>query len=299
MSVTTRIKEPRSDRIFGRATAVLLTLFAVSVLYPLIYVVSASVSNPADVNAGKMWLWPVDVTLKAYHQVAKYHSIWLGFLNSLTYAVGFTVVSVALTLLAAYPLSRRDLYGVGWLMVPFLIPLFFNGGIIPTYLVIRDLGLLNTRWAMILPGALTAWNVIIARTFFRVTIPHELLEAARIDGCSDWRFFLRIVIPLSKPIIAVIALFAAVASWNGYFNALIYLTNDNLFPLQLVLRQILILNTVDVSQVTDAAQLLQRQELRDLLKYAVIVIASIPPLLVYPFVQKYFVRGVMIGSVKG
>jgi putative aldouronate transport system permease protein len=294
----TKPRESRGDRSFSFFNSLILFLFALSVLYPLVYVVSASITNPDAVNAGRMWLWPVDVTMDAYRTVAEYHSIVRGFLNSLFYAVVGTSISVCLTLLAAYPLSRRDLYGGKWFMVIFLIPMFFTGGIIPTYLVVHDLGILNTRWALVLPGAMTVWNVIITRTFFRVTIPDGLLEAARIDGCNDFRFFLRIVLPLSKPIIAVNALFYAVAQWNGFFNALIYLTNENLFPLQLVLRQILIQNQVDPAQISDARQLLEQQHLRDLLKYAVIVIASLPPLIIYPFVQKHFVKGVMIGSLK-
>jgi len=274
-------------------------LFGISILYPLIYILSASVSNPAKVNAGKMWLWPVDLTAAAYHEISKYHTFLTGFVNSVIYALATTVVAVVLTMLAAYPLSRADLWGGGWFMTFFLVPLFFTGGIIPTYLVIRDMGLLNTRWAVILPGAVTTWNIIISRTFFKVTIPPELLEASRVDGCSDFRFFWQIVLPLSKPIIAVVALFAAITQWNDFFNALIYLTNQSLFPLQLVLRQILILNTVDPSQVGDVSALLHKQELRDLLKYGVIVVACLPPLILYPFAQKYFVKGVMIGSIKG
>ena len=180
----------------------------------------------------------------------------------------------------------------------FVFTMLFTGGLIPTYLVVHDLGLLNTRWALVLPGAFAAWNMIITRTYYQVTIPHELLEAARIDGCDDFRFFVRIVLPLSKPIIAVNLLFFAVGHWNQFFNALIYLTNEDLFPLQLVLREILVQNSIDPSQM-DAREMLRRQELRDLLKYGLIVVAMIPPLLAYPFVQKHFVKGIMIGSLKG
>ncbi|MEQ7129549.1 carbohydrate ABC transporter permease, partial [Actinopolymorpha sp. B11F2] len=233
-----------------------------------------------------------------YQAVVEYRSIVRGFLNSVFYAGVGTFVNVTLTLLAAYPLSRRDLYGRNWFMLLFVFTMMFSGGLIPTYLVVHDLGLLNTRWALILPTAMAVWNMIITRTYYQVTIPHELLEAARIDGCDDFRFFLRIVIPLSKPIIAVNALFYAVAHWNQFFNALIYLTDETLFPLQLVLREILIQNTVEPGAM-DVAEMVRRQELRDLLKYTLIVVASIPPLLAYPFVQKHFVKGVMIGSLKG
>lgn len=298
MPTRTRIREARSDRVFGAFTGVVLTLFTMSVFYPLVYVLSASFTDSHAVNSGKMFLWPVDVTLDAYHAVTAYHTIITGLFNSLIYVAAGTTLAVTLTLLGAYPLSRKDLYGRNVLMVFFVIPMVFTGGMIPTYLVVRDLSLLNTRWAIILPGAVAVWNVIITRTFFQVTIPDALLDAARIDGCSDFRFFLRVVLPLSKPIVAVNALFYGVAQWNSWFNALIYLTDQNLFPLQLILRQILIVNTVDPAQVTDPSLLEHQQNIRDLLKYAVMVIAMIPPLFAYPFVQKHFVKGVMVGSVK-
>jgi putative aldouronate transport system permease protein len=297
-ATTVRIKETRSDQIFTIANYIVLTLFLLAVLYPLIFILSASMSDPLAVSAGRVWLWPVDINFSGYQAVVEYNTIVRGFLNSVFYAGVGTLVNVTLTLLAAYPLSRRDLWGRNWFMLLFVFTLLFSGGLIPTYLVVHDLGLLNTRWALILPTAMAAWNMIITRTYYQVTIPNELLEAARIDGCDDFRFFLRIVLPLSKPIIAVNALFYAVAHWNQFFNALIYLTDESLFPLQLVLREILIQNTVDPTQM-DVAEMVQRQELRDLLKYTLIVVASIPPLLAYPFVQKHFVRGIMIGSLKG
>lgn len=293
------IRDTRGDRAVGRVSAVVLGLFAASVLYPLIYVLSASFSSPDAITSGQMWLWPVDVTTRAYETVFEYQTIVTGFVNSAIYTVGGTAFAVSLTLLAAYPLSRKDLPARNVIMVFFVIPMVFSGGMIPTYLVVRELGMLNTRWALIIPGVVAVWNVIITRTFFQITIPNELLDAAHMDGCSDFRFFLRIVLPLSKPIIAVNALFYGVAQWNSWFNALIYLTNDQLFPLQLVLRQILIQNTVDPSQVQAIAEGNTKEDIRDLLKYAVIVIASLPPLLAYPFVQKQFVRGVRIGSLKG
>ncbi len=298
MSVTA-IQETRSDRAFNVVNYVLLGLFLLAVLYPLVYIFSASMSDPQAVVSGRVWLWPVDLNFNGYQTILEYHSIVRGFLNSVFYAVVGTTINVTLTLLAAYPLSRRDLFGRNAFMVLFAFTMLFSGGLIPTYLVVHELGLLNTRWALILPTAMGVWNMIITRTYYQVTIPHELLEAARIDGCDDFKFFTRIVLPLSKPIIAVNALFYAVAHWNQFFNALIYLTDESLFPLQLVLREILIQNTVDPAQVPDASELLRRQELRELLKYALIVVASIPPLLAYPFVQKHFVKGVMIGSLKG
>lgn len=297
MSVTT-IHDTRQDKVFSAVMNVVLALFGLAVLYPLVYIISASVSDPFAVTSGEVWLWPVDINLNGYRAVIEYHSIVRGFLNSLWYAGVGSLISVTITLLGAYPLSRRDLWGRNYFMFFFVFTMLFSGGLIPTYLVVHDLGLLNTRWALVLPGAMAAWNLIITRTYYQVTIPYELLEAAKIDGCDDFRFFWKIVLPLSKPIIAVNALFFAVGHWNQFFNALIYLTNEDLFPLQLVLREILIQNTVDPTQM-DAAELLRRQELRDLLKYCLIVVAMIPPLLAYPFVQKHFVKGIMIGSLKG
>jgi putative aldouronate transport system permease protein len=297
VSITT-IHDTRQDKVFNVVNYVVLGLFTLAVLYPLIYIMSASISDPLAVSSGEVWLWPVDLNLDGYRAVLEYHSIVQGFLNSVWYAVVGSLIALALTLLAAYPLSRRDLFGRNGLMFFFTFTMLFSGGLIPTYLVVHDLGLLNTRWAIVLPGAMGVWNMIITRTYYQVTIPNELLEAARIDGCSDFQFFWRIVLPLSKPIIAVNLLFVAVGQWNQFFNALIYLTNESLFPLQLVLREILIQNTIDPTQM-DAAEMLRRQELRDLLKYCLIVIAMVPPLLAYPFVQKHFVKGIMIGSLKG
>jgi putative aldouronate transport system permease protein len=295
---TKTIRETRSDRIFTISNYIILTLFLLTILYPLVYIVSASMSAPQAVSSGRVWLWPVDLNFAGYEAIFQYRSIMTGFLNSLFYATVGTAINVTFTLLAAYPLSRRDLFGRNWFMLLFVFTLLFSGGLIPTYLVVHNLGLLNTRWALILPTAMAVWNMIITRTYYQITIAQELLEAARIDGCDDFRFFVRIVLPLSKPIIAVNALFYAVGHWNQFFQALIYLTDASLFPLQLVLREILIQNTVDLTQM-DTTEIARRQELRDLLKYALIVVASIPPILAYPFVQKHFIRGVMIGSLKG
>jgi multiple sugar transport system permease protein/putative aldouronate transport system permease protein len=246
-----------------------------------------------------MWLWPVDFTTAGYTAVFENSKVITGFRNSLFYTVAGTFVSIVLTILVAYPLSRRDLAGRNAIMGLFVFTLIFSGGLIPTYLTVRQLGMLNTPWAMIIPTALSVYNMIITRTFFQYTIPDEMLEAAQLDGCSDFRFVRDMVIPLSGPIIAVNALFYAVGQWNAYFNALIYLTNQNLFPLQLVLREILIQNQVDLSTMGDISKIVQRQQLSDLLKYSLIVVASVPLLVIYPFVQKHFVRGVMIGSLKG
>jgi putative aldouronate transport system permease protein len=293
------VQDTRQDKIVAICTATALGLFAFAVLYPLVYVLSASLSDPSNVVSGEVWLWPVGFSLDAYKAIFDYRSILTGFGNSLVYAIGGSVLATVLTLLAGFPLSRKGLPGKGIIMALFVFTMMFNGGLIPTYLVVEQLGMLNTRWAMIVPGALAVWNVIITRTYFQVSIPEELHEAATMDGCSDFGFFWRIVLPLSKPIIAVNMLFYAVGQWNQWFNALIYLTNDHLFPLQLMLRQILIQNKIDASGIQDAAELLHRKELQQQLKFSLIVIAAIPPLLIYPFVQKHFVKGAMIGSLKG
>lgn len=220
-------------------------------------------------------------------------------MNSIFYAVVGTFVNVTLTILAAYPLSRRDLFGRNAILFLFIFSMMFSGGLIPFFLVVNKLGMYDTRWAMILPQALSVWNVIIAITFFRSAFPPELLEAAQLDGCNDFQYLYKIVVPLSGPIIAVLALFYAVGHWNQYFTALIFLANKELFPLQLVLRDILIANTIDLNLLEDAKTMAAKSGMRDLLKFALIVVSSVPVLLIYPFVQKHFVKGLMIGSVKG
>lgn len=294
-----RIRESRGDRIFNAVNYTILTIFLLIVLYPLVYVVSASLSDGSAVIAGKVVLWPVDFSLLAYKKIFEYDSIWTGYGNSLYYAIVGTILNVFLTLCAAYALSRNDLFGRKFFMGLFVFTMFFNGGLIPTYLLVKDLGMLNTRAAMIIPQALSVWNLIIAITYFRVAIPRELLEASQLDGCNDVQYFFRILLPLSVPIIAVLTLFYAISHWNQFFAALIYLSDRNLFPLQLVLRDILIQSQVDMNMMVDLQSMAAKEALRELLKYALIVVASVPVLLIYPFVQKYFVRGIMLGAVKG
>jgi putative aldouronate transport system permease protein len=297
--VNNAVKEAALDKIFNLVNYSMLALFFVVVLYPLIYIVSASFSSTDAVVSGRVWLWPVEPGLKGYKAVFEYKAIWTGFGNSLFYTVVGTTINVMLTIIAAYPLSRKDFIGRNVIMFIFVFTIMFSGGIIPSYLLVKDLGLLNTRWGMILPTALSVFNVIIARTYFQTTIPGEMLEAAQADGCSDWKFLMKIVVPLSGPIIAVLALFYAVGHWNSYFNALLYLKDRSLYPLQLVLRSILIQNQIDPSMVTSEEDLVARQGLSDLLKYSLIVVATAPMLIIYPFVQRHFVKGVMIGSIKG
>ncbi|GAB3839041.1 carbohydrate ABC transporter permease [Kribbella italica] len=295
-----RMKQPAGDRSVLTVNYLVLAFFGIAVLYPLIYVVSASFSSAEAITSGAVKLFPVDANVDAYRTLWQSPAVVQGFLNSLLYSVSGAVLGTALTVLAGYPLSRPDLQGRRTLTVFLLVPAVFSAGIIPTYVVVQQLGMLNTRWAIILPGAMSVFNVIITRTFYQLNIPHELLEASRVDGANDFAFFLRVALPLSKPIIAVNLLFYGIAQWNGWFSALIYLTDQHLFPLQLVLRDILIQNTVEPSQLGSqtAAQLVERQELFNKLKYALIVVGMLPPLLVYPFVQKYFVKGALIGSLK-
>ncbi|GIP32562.1 carbohydrate ABC transporter permease [Paenibacillus sp. J2TS4] len=293
------IRESRGDRLFSLVNYTILSLFLITILYPLVYVVSASISDSSAVISGEVWLWPVRPGLDGYEAVFKHKLIWTGFRNAAYYTLLGTLINVVMTILAAYPLARKDFYGRNVLMFLFVFTMLFSGGLIPTYLLVKDLGLLNTTWAMVLPNALAIWNVIITRTYFQSTIPDELLEAAQLDGCNDFQFVWKIVVPLSGPIIAVITLFYAVGHWNSFFNALIYLKSQKLYPLQLVLRDILVQNDVDVMMLTNIEDAAKREGLRELLKYSLIVVATVPLLIIYPFVQKYFVKGVMIGSLKG
>ncbi|BFT71049.1 carbohydrate ABC transporter permease [Paenibacillus sp. P36] len=296
-TVKTTIRESAGDKIFVICLYVILSLLLVIVLYPLIYIVSSSFSSPAAVTSGRVWLWPVEFTLKGYAQLMDNPKIMTGYANSLFYTAAGTLISVTLTIMIAYPLSRKTFKGRNLLMMLVTFTLLFTGGLIPTYLVVKQMGLIDTRWALIIPNAIWVWQVIIARTFFQTSIPDELIDSSELDGCSDLRFMWSVVIPLSKPIIAVLFLMYAVGQWNAYFDALIYLKTAQLFPLQLILRSIIILN--NSSNATDALKLVERQQLAELLKYSLIVVATIPVLIIYPFVQRYFVQGMLVGSVKG
>jgi len=293
------IRESGSDKAFTIINYVILSIVLVIILYPLIYVVSASFSSSYAVLSGKVWLWPVEPSLEGYKAVFKNKNILTGFQNTLFYTIAGTLINVIMTILAAYPLSRRDFHGRNVFMLILVFTMMFSGGLIPTYFVVKELHMIDTVWAMLIPTALSVWNVIIMRTYFQTTIPHELLEASQMDGCNDFRFLRSIVLPLSGPILAVIALFYAVGHWNQYFNAMIYLKDPGLYPLQLILRDILVQNEVKIDMLGDVKTAAARQGLRELLKYSLIVVSSVPLLIVYPFVQKFFVKGVMIGSIKG
>lgn len=296
---TNKIRAPREDIIYYWITGVLLVLLSLTILYPLIYIVSSSFSSAHAIITGKVVLFPVEFSLDGYRSVLTYNGILRSYLNSFFYTLVGTSINVVLTMLAAYPLSRPNLpYRTG-VMFFFSFTMLFSGGMIPSYLLLKSLRMLNTVWAMIIPGALSVYNMIITRTFIQSNIPEELREAAEIDGCSDTRYFFAIVLPLSKAVLAVITLYYVVGHWNSYFNAFLYLNDRELYPLQIMLREILIMNDVSYEQITDPEMLLARQNLAEQLKYALIVVSSLPVLIMYPFVQKFFVKGVMIGSLKG
>ena len=293
-------KKISQDKVVYVVNYILLILLTVSVLYPLIYIVSCSFSSGDALMAGRVKLLPVEFTLLSYKTVFEYESIWTGYLNSIIYTVVGTVISIVLTIFAAYPLSRDDFRGGNILMKLFLFTMLFSGGLVPTYLLVKNLGLIDTMWAVVLPTAVNAYNMIVARTFFKQTIPKDLQEAAELDGCSDFKFFTKIVVPLSTPIIAVLCLWVAIGLWNGYFNPLIYINSENKYPLQLILRRILLMAQVDFgNSAVDPRVVMENQYLSQMLRYGTIIISSLPLMLIYPFVQKYFVKGVMIGAVKG
>ena len=288
----------RSDKAFIIISRLFLAIFVIAIIVPMIYIVIASFMDPVTLqNQGitfnfKKW------TVTAYQRVLTNKQIWIGFLNAVIYSVAFTVISVAVTMLAAYPMSRKDLKGRGFFNVIFVITMFFGGGLIPTYLVISDLGLLDTIWAVILPGAFSVWNMIIARTYYQ-GIPKELREASAVDGANEVQYFFRILLPVCKPLIAVLVLWQFVAMWNSYFDAMIYINTASKQPLQLVLRAILIQNQPQSGMIADIQSTAARAQLGELLKYATIIISSLPLIVMYPFFQKYFDAGIMVGSVKG
>ena len=288
-----------NDKIFYIIITAILTFFFIAVLYPCIFVLSASFSSGVAVQSGKVILFPVDLSIEGYRAVFNTSTVWTGFINSLFYTVVGTTINLVMTLTAAYCLSRRDLPGRNGIMLLFTFTMFFSGGMIPSYMMVQSLGILNTRWALLLPGAIGVYNLIVARTFIINSIPLELLEASQMDGCSDVMYYLKVVIPLSKAIIAVLVLFYGVGHWNAYFNAMIYLHDKSLYPLTLFLREILMASQIDPSTVQDPELQARLAEMAGAIKSSLIVVSMVPVLIIYPFVQKYFVKGVMIGSVKG
>ena len=292
------IKLSAGDKIFIGIVYVLLTLVLVLTAYPLIYVVSASFSSPVAVSQGKVFLWPIKPTLLAYNTVLGYSSLWTGFLNSIIYTIAGTAIALVMNTMAAYPLSRKEFEGRGFLSIVLAITMYVSGGLVPTYLLISDLNMLDTMWALILPGAASVWYIVMIRTYFANSVPEELYEASQLDGCSDFAYMIKILIPLSGPILAVIGLYRAVAIWNDYFNGMIYLTKQSLYPMQVVLRNILMLGSIDLTNIEDLEAAEDLIGLSSLMKYAVIVVASVPAMVMYPFVQRFFVKGVTIGSLK-
>lgn len=294
-----RISISKNDMAFYILTYLFLFIIFILVLYPLVYVLSSSFSSPAAVLSGKVILWPVNPSLDGYTTIFKNGDILIGYYNSFRYMIIGTIINVCMSMVCAYPLARRETPYKGVLMFLFTFTMFFGGGLIPNYIVIMKLGLIDTIGAMVLPGAISVYNMILCRTFIQNSIPHELLEASKIDGCNDARYFFQIVLPLSKAIIAVITLYYAVGHWNAFFNAFLYLNKRYMYPLQLFLREILITNTIDPASDVDPELLVRKQGLGDLLKYSLIVVATAPMMMMYPLAQKYFIQGVMIGSLKG
>ncbi|MFD1385763.1 carbohydrate ABC transporter permease [Oceanobacillus oncorhynchi subsp. oncorhynchi] len=288
-----------SDRGFDWINTIFLLIILVLIVYPLIFVLSASISDPQAVSSGRMWLWPVDITFKGYERVFANDAIWLGYKNTIIYTFVGTAIHLFVLLPCAYALSRKELMAKKLILWFILFTMLFNGGLIPTYLVVQSLGMLDTMWAIIIPNVVGAWSILVARAFFQQSIPDQLVEASKIDGASDFYIFIRIVLPLSLPIIAVMALFHAVNLWNQYFNALIYLSDRDKYPLQLILREILVVNQMQLNDPGGSAEsLVDQVKTAGLIKYAVIIVSSLPLLLVYPFVQRFFVQGVLIGSIK-
>ena len=300
---TKPVKRCREDVIFDTVIFIILTLILFVVAYPLYWVIISSFSDPTAVSAGKVLLRPMGFTLKGYAEVFKNSQVMRGFFNSIVITFVVVCVNLAVTLPTAYALSRDNFSGKKPITVFYMITMFFGGGMIPTYLVVKNMQLLNTIWALVLPGCLSVYNMIVARTFFKSNISEELYEAGEIDGCTQSRFFFQIALPLSKAIIAIMVLYYGVGHWNSYFSALLYISDQDKYPLQLVLRNILITNQTALSQTATTAAaraaLQEQQQLIDVMKYSLIIISSVPVLIMYPLVQKHFVKGVMIGSVKG
>ena len=287
-----------SDKAIMIFAYTILGLFMAAIILPVIYIILASFIDPVTLQNSGLTFDFSKWTLTAYERVMSNSQIWIGFKNAMIYSVLFTIISVTVTLLAAYPMSRPDFKGKGFFNVMFVITMFFGGGLIPTYLLISDLGMLDTIWAILIPGAFSVWNMIIARTYY-MGIPHDMQEAAEIDGASEMVYFFKILLPLCMPIIATIAMWQFVGMWNSYFDAMIYLNDATKQPLQLVLRAILIQSQPEPGMVSDMQSTAARAQLAELLKYATIIISSVPLMILYPFFQKYFDSGIMAGAVKG
>lgn len=291
--------QSKQDKIFDVVVIMLSIILLAIVIYPLYFIVIASISNPDLVSSGEVLFMPKDITLEAYKYILKDQRIWTGYYNSIRYTFFGTLIALALTIPAGYALSRKDLVGNQIIMKIMVFTMYFSGGLIPTYLVIKNLGLIDTSAILMILGSFSVFNLIITRTFFVSTIPDELQEAAEIDGCGIPRFFFSIVLPLSKSIIAIMFLYYAVGHWNSFFNGMMYVKSQNLYPLQVILRDILISGQNLMTEGADMEYVLEMQRISRTIKYGVIIVSTVPVLMIYPFVQKHFVKGVMIGSVKG
>ena len=293
-----RVRRQGRDVVFDAILYCICTVLLLIILYPLWFIVIASFSDPSAVAGGHVWVWPVGFTLDGYDELLKQPKVWLGYRNTIAYTVVGTLIGLAVNIPAAYALSRKDLWGRKGLMGLYVFTMFFSGGLIPIFLTVQQAGLYNTFWVLVLPFSVSAYNIIVARTFFETSLPPDLWDAAQIDGCGNLHFFFTMALPLSKAVISVIALWTAVGQWNSYFNALIYIRDENLYPLQLIMRNILITNQNFAALGTgEAAMIAMRRA--NLVRYAMIIVATVPIMCVYPFIQKYFVKGVMIGSLKG
>lgn len=292
-------KMKKGDRLFDIVNYLLLGIMSLIILYPLYFAVIASISDPTLVNSGQVFLYPRNITFEGYRLIFERDEIWRSYANTIQYTVLGTALGVIITMMIAYCLSRQDFEGRNFLMTFLMITMYFGGGLIPTYLLMSNLGLVNTRLILILLGSVSVFNIIMARTFLQSSLSPDLFEAAVLDGCSDIKYFIKIVLPLSKAVIAVLVLYYGVAHWNDYFNGLIYTTDEELQPLQLVLRSILVTNQLMAQDMTNIENALEAQRIVEIMKYGLIIVSSIPVLAVYPFVQKHFNQGVMIGSVKG
>lgn len=294
-----KIKGCFSDKVFDVLNTTLLFLIFLMVGYPLVIVISSSFSSAEALLAGKVWLFPIDATIAGYQAVIRHKQIWSGIYNSVFYTVVGTVINMIITVLAAYPLARKDFAPRKFLSLMFAFTMWFHGGLIPSYILVRDLGLYNTRWALIIPSALNVWNMVIVRTYFQNSIPESLFESARLDGCDDKTYLLKIALPLAVPTLAVVTLYYSVAHWNVFQSAYIYIQNQALQPLQIVLREILLLSKMQEVSVEITSGEVNAQQMSELLKYSLVIVASIPMVILYFFVQKYFTKGIMVGSVKG
>ena len=299
MKKTTAIRASKGDRIYYTLIITFSILVLIAVLYPLIYVVSSSFSSGSAVTNGKVILWPVNPSIQGYKVILGNHSVGTGYYNTVLNSIIGTALGLAFTVMMAYPLARKNLHGRGFFMVLWIIPMFFYGGLIPTYILKTKLGIVNTRWAVIQVGMITTYNMTIVRTFFENSIPNELYEASRIDGISDIGYLIKIVLPLSKAVLAVITLYLVVNYWNNYFQAMIYLRDPALKTLPLVLREILNASQMNLTEYSDPELLAQMQEAADVMKYSLIVVSTVPLMVGYIFVQKFFDKGVMIGALKG